>query len=517
MDLDSILCTCAHARSMLRDPSNSEPDFVYTDCLGVQAKVWTRPFLRHFLQTVSQDFEVVLFTAAGARHADAVLHHIDPKRSIFSHRLYGEHTVESPMWGWVKDMGRLGRRLEHTLLVDDSMLAALNQPCNLVPIRPFDQARKDKDHDTALPELLRFLQDKVLPAGDVRDVIALHWNKVTRRPRRRPLPEAGLTIPATPVTPTCNCSCHITSTTTAGESSMLLQQQQREAGMYVCAAAAHGCGCGQGPGGTAMLPHAYQDWEALDAAREAEDDAFLSQDDANSTLSTPSRVTTTTCSCCTTTTTTTASGTPCAVDSLASAPRGLHRSPALSQLYGDGVAAVDLEEALNNVAACSKQGSRGRTQQGVLTSQASSQVVTTGVSCTHVTQLASPHDSNSGGGGKVLQAQPSPSEGGVATAMTAHVQAEAAEDVIDKEVSNNKGVWGDIGSDAGSGLSEKGTGGPCPGAGAVPDQVCEMSRVTVGSSEKAGRGKKNDLPVVASLLSTCTTHQEAAIVCQGMW
>jgi hypothetical protein len=76
-------------------------------------------------------------------------------------RLYGHHTTEHPLWGWVKDLSRLGRDLSRTLIVDDSVLAALLQPCSLVPIRPFDHADPRKDRDTALTELLRFLQDKV--------------------------------------------------------------------------------------------------------------------------------------------------------------------------------------------------------------------------------------------------------------------------------------------------------------------------------------------------------------------
>lgn len=196
LDLDRTLIDCI----VLREPSISEPDFIYTDDLGTQAKVWMRPFLKQFLAAVARDYEVVLFTAAGARHADSVLQVIDPKRTIFSHRLYGQHTTESRQWGWVKDLSRLGRPLNQTLLVDDSTLAALNQPCNLVPIRPFIHSNPKKDWDTALSELLRFLQDKVLPAADVRHAIALNWNKVTRRPRKSPLQPQQHN--------SCTCSCH---------------------------------------------------------------------------------------------------------------------------------------------------------------------------------------------------------------------------------------------------------------------------------------------------------------------
>ncbi|KAL6759821.1 HAD-like domain-containing protein [Haematococcus lacustris] len=206
LDLDRTLVDCI----LLQDPASSPPDFVYTDVLGVQAKVWTRPGLAHFLAEVARMFEVVLFTAAGARHADCVLQHIDPQGVLFSHRLYAQHTVEQPSWGWVKDLSRLGRDLAHTLIVDDSALAALLQPCNLVPIRPFDQADPDKAQDTALAELLTFLTTKVLPAQDVRCAIASHWHKVKRCARKRPLRTRPAAPPSGPDPTPCLAmlACH---------------------------------------------------------------------------------------------------------------------------------------------------------------------------------------------------------------------------------------------------------------------------------------------------------------------
>jgi len=502
LDLDRTLIDCI----MLRDPSISEPDFVYTDCLGVQAKVWTRPFLRQFLKSVSKDFEVVLFTAAGARHADAVLRNIDPQGTLFHYRLYGEHTVEAPMWGWVKDLSRLGRPLTHTLLVDDSMLAALNQPCNLVPIRPFDQARKDKDRDTALPELLRFLQDKVLPAQDVREAIANHWDKVTRRVRRRPLPIPMPIAAAAGACSACSCSCHAAHTA-GGTTTLYMQQQQHQAapGSHLCRAAAFGCGCGHGPGGTAMLAHAYQDWQALEAAGEEEDE-IIQMEEASGLSSAPS-LSTTTCSCCSSVPSSVASGTPSGLDALMAGPKGLHRSPALSQLYGEAVAAGDLQEALNNMAAGAGKAARsspGKHAPRTLLEVAEWSTPPPSPQCTDMIRK----------GGSSAEAV-APSRASLEEPSSADIfVTDAVESCGGEDVANNgQACWY-----AGRARSACGVGGAKDALdGFVPQPLSDMSRHSMSSVEKTVRGKKNRQPAVASLLMSCANSREAAQVCHGVF
>mmetsp|Transcript_319 Transcript_319/g.637 ORF Transcript_319/g.637 Transcript_319/m.637 type:complete len:753 (-) Transcript_319:732-2990(-) len=180
LDLDHTLIDCL----LMRDHSNTEPDFIYRDCEGGQAKVWKRPHLMEFLHGVQQDFEVVLFTAAGQRHADAVLGIIDPAAQLVEHRLYGHHTVSAPQWSWVKDLSRLGRDLAHVVLVDDCEAAALHQPGNWISIKAFYQAEPEWKKDTALLDILTFLRDKIVPADDVRTAISQHYNQRACRPRR---------------------------------------------------------------------------------------------------------------------------------------------------------------------------------------------------------------------------------------------------------------------------------------------------------------------------------------------
>lgn len=61
----------------------------------------------------------------------------------------------------MKDLGRLGRDLASTLIVDDCEQAALFQPNNWVPIRPFEQSESGWKEDTSLLDILLFLRDQV--------------------------------------------------------------------------------------------------------------------------------------------------------------------------------------------------------------------------------------------------------------------------------------------------------------------------------------------------------------------
>ena len=73
-------------------------------------------------------FEVVMFTASLGKYADGVLNEIDKLGSV-SARLYRESCVLHN-GAYVKDLSRMGRSLDRTLLVDNSALSYSFQPAN---------------------------------------------------------------------------------------------------------------------------------------------------------------------------------------------------------------------------------------------------------------------------------------------------------------------------------------------------------------------------------------------------
>ena len=84
LDLDETLVHCTV------DPVD-DPDMVFgVEFNGVdyQVHVRYRPFLREFLEAVSERFEVVVFTASQQVYADKLLDRIDPEGRYIKHRMF---------------------------------------------------------------------------------------------------------------------------------------------------------------------------------------------------------------------------------------------------------------------------------------------------------------------------------------------------------------------------------------------------------------------------------------------
>jgi len=125
-------------------------------CLEVRP----RPGLSRFLAFVRKHFEVILWTAGTAEYAKAILSVIDPTGEIFAGRL----VARDKRWfrpqpdgqGYAKDLRRLGRSLQRTVLVDNSPAVCRRNPENCVVI-PDWVGQKHGKSDRALLELLRVL------------------------------------------------------------------------------------------------------------------------------------------------------------------------------------------------------------------------------------------------------------------------------------------------------------------------------------------------------------------------
>ena len=145
--------------------------------------VLERPGLGDFLRGLAAlpGVEVVFFTAGLAEYAAPIMDALaarhggaagggggggggPPAVPAPSHRLFRPATSPGPAYPCIKDLGRLGRDLGRTLIVEDTALAFLAHPDNGVPVIPF---RGDGDD--------RILVEAVLPlvaglAADARGV-----------------------------------------------------------------------------------------------------------------------------------------------------------------------------------------------------------------------------------------------------------------------------------------------------------------------------------------------------------
>ncbi|MED6286173.1 CTD (Carboxy-terminal domain, RNA polymerase II, polypeptide A) small [Characodon lateralis] len=77
-------------------------------------------------------FECVLFTASLAKYADPVTDLLD-QGSVFRTRLFRESCVFH-QGCYVKDLSRLGRDLNRTLILDNSPASYIFHPNNAIPV-----------------------------------------------------------------------------------------------------------------------------------------------------------------------------------------------------------------------------------------------------------------------------------------------------------------------------------------------------------------------------------------------
>ena len=117
-----------------------------------------------FLARMHKHFELVIFTASLSKYAEPLMGHLDPTK-MCSYLLFREHCTFYNN-AFVKDLTRLGRRMEDILIVDNSPVAYLFQPENAMPAVNW----YDDPTDTELNRIATLL-DRMVNEEDVRKII----------------------------------------------------------------------------------------------------------------------------------------------------------------------------------------------------------------------------------------------------------------------------------------------------------------------------------------------------------
>ncbi|EAR94530.3 NLI interacting factor-like phosphatase (macronuclear) [Tetrahymena thermophila SB210] len=112
-----------------------------------------RPFANQFLQVLSEYYEIVVFTAAMPDYANWVLDNLDPNKYV-TYRLFRQHAVHIGNV-FIKDLSRIGRPLEKTIIIDNVADNFQLQPENGIFIKGWFS----DPNDTALVELLPLLKE----------------------------------------------------------------------------------------------------------------------------------------------------------------------------------------------------------------------------------------------------------------------------------------------------------------------------------------------------------------------
>ena len=132
-----------------------------------QLPIMLRPFLKEFLNTIINDFELVIFTASNKEYADTVIDAIDPENKFFSYRLYRQSNIFIKHGIYVKDLRIIQNRdLKKCVLVENNLLSFINQLSNGILVPSFF----NNPNDNYLTCLLGYLKNEILYCEDVQKI-----------------------------------------------------------------------------------------------------------------------------------------------------------------------------------------------------------------------------------------------------------------------------------------------------------------------------------------------------------
>ena len=120
-----------------------------------EAYVKVRMGAEHFITILSQYCEIVIFTASTKYYADIVIDGLDCK-NLIDYKLYREHTYDFNGAN-VKDLSKLGRDLNKTIIIDNIEENYCFQPNNGLNIIDFEGDENDNELQFLLEDLLEIV------------------------------------------------------------------------------------------------------------------------------------------------------------------------------------------------------------------------------------------------------------------------------------------------------------------------------------------------------------------------
>ena len=170
LDLDETLVHCCNFDGP--EKANFQHVLNYKNDKGfiVSAKMTMRPLAREFLQAVSQQYDLAVYTASEATYAEAVVDWLDPARTLIKAVFSREHCLKTEGGVTVKFLPHiLGLQMSSlALLVDNSPQCLALQPDRAIPILPFTYDEEDRELEK-LADLLLHAKSTLEPIRFVNE------------------------------------------------------------------------------------------------------------------------------------------------------------------------------------------------------------------------------------------------------------------------------------------------------------------------------------------------------------
>ncbi|XP_043932645.1 CTD nuclear envelope phosphatase 1 [Protopterus annectens] len=177
LDLDETLIH-SHHDGVLRPTvrPGTPPDFILKTLMDRQHHRYVvhKQAGVDFFETVSQWYELVVFTASMEIYGSAVADKLDNNRGVLKRRFYRQHCTLD-LGSYIKDLSVVHSDLSSIVILDNSPGAYRSHPDNAIPIKSWFS----DPSDTSLLNLLPML-DALRFTADVRSVLSrnLHQHRL---------------------------------------------------------------------------------------------------------------------------------------------------------------------------------------------------------------------------------------------------------------------------------------------------------------------------------------------------
>ena len=133
-----------------------------------------RPYLYQFLDEVKLYYELILFTGSSENYTNSIIEGIERKKKYFDF-IFNRHYLVKCGDCYLKDLSKIGRPLNSTIIIDNNPLNYKLQKENGICIKSF---WGENNEDAALYHLIKILIDIAKDNNDVRDGISKYKDQI---------------------------------------------------------------------------------------------------------------------------------------------------------------------------------------------------------------------------------------------------------------------------------------------------------------------------------------------------